>query len=73
MLNIYHWFLPLTGLEILEIIKKNVTNQYLNGEEALGNIRKSALESFYNYTGDTNDFDFLDRFKNRLAVLSYLI
>ncbi|KAL5256751.1 hypothetical protein ACHWQZ_G011870 [Mnemiopsis leidyi] len=54
-----------TGLQILEIIKKNVTRQFLNSEEALGNIRKSALESFYNYSGDTMDFDFLERFRNR--------
>ncbi|XP_063674397.1 uncharacterized protein LOC134811484 [Bolinopsis microptera] len=53
-----------TGLQILEKIEKNVTKQFKNSEKNLRNIRKSALESFYNYTGDTNDFDFLERFQD---------
>ena len=53
-----------TGLQILEKIEKNVTKQFKNSEKNLRNIRKSALESFYNYTGDTKDFDFLERFRN---------
>ena len=59
----------ISGLQILEIIKKNVTKQFLSSEQALSNIRKSALDSFYNYTGDTHDFDFLERFRNRLAKI----
>ena len=52
-----------TGLEILQNIRKNVTKQFEHSAKVLKNIRKSALESFYNYTGDTDDFDFLERFK----------
>ena len=52
-----------TGLQILEKIKKNVTKQFKNSEMVLKNLRKSALESFYNYTGDSYDFDFLERFQ----------
>lgn len=54
-----------TGREILEKIKTNVTKQFVDSENALGKIRESALRSFYNYSGDTYDFDFLERFKNR--------
>ena len=54
----------LTGMDILEQLKTNVTKQFLNSERALANIRETALESFYNYTGDRWDFDFLERFRN---------
>ncbi|KAL5257658.1 hypothetical protein ACHWQZ_G012542 [Mnemiopsis leidyi] len=52
-----------TGSEILQNIRKNVTKQFEHSEKVLKSIRKSALESFYNYTGDTEDFDFLERFR----------
>ena len=59
--------LLLLGSEILQELNINITKQFSKSEVSLADIRKAAIESYYDYSGDEKEFDFLERFENKLV------